>query len=339
MPEKSNKTTIYDIAQLAGVTAGTVSRVINEKPGVSEEKRKQIKALLKKYNYRPDMGARSLVKQETNVIGIVVRDVRLPQQAASVYAIEQQMSQQGYTCLFLNAGNDNNKKAECIRTLSEHKVMGIILFGGSFQNDVVRKAIETYASDTPVVMINGYLEMPNVYGVLADEKSGVEKCVDFLSDKGKHHLAFVDVEVETISSKAKRDGFNAGLFMKNGGNQRAEDFVFHGVDSIMGGYDITKTLLSSGKNIDGIIFTSDFMAIGGVHALVEAGIRVPDQIAVIGIGNTDYCEVSVPRLTALDLKRTEASIMGANILCDVMHGRAVSRTVMIPSELKIRDTV
>ncbi len=339
MPDKSNKLTIYDIAKIAGVTAGTVSRVINNKPGVSDEKREQIKALLKDYKYLPDVRARSLVKKETNVIGVVVRDVRLPQQAASVYAIEQQMLQRGYICMFLNSGNDNERKAECIKVLSEHKVVGTILFGGSFQNEVVKEAIDSYMSDIPVIMINGYLELPNVYAVLTDEKKGVERCVEFLIKKGRKYLAFVDVEVETVSSKIKRDGFQTGIMLNSNGEDNIENVVFSGIDSIMGGYDITKTILAVGEKIDGIIYTSDFMAIGGIHALNESGVKIPEEMAVIGVGNSEYCEVSFPRLSALNLKRKEASIMGCDLLCDVMQGREISRTVVIPSELKIRDTV
>lgn len=327
--------TIYDIAKAAGVSASSVSRVINNKTGVKEETRRKIQALLEKHNYSPDLAARSLVNQASNIIGILVADIRTSHHTDSAYYVERQMAKIGYCSMIFNTGTDDSDREFYIRTLVERRVEGAVLVGSSFQQEAVRKSIMTYLNDVPIVMINGFFDAPNVYGVLSDERRGVESCVDLLARKGKKHLAYVNTLHETPSNALKRQGFQNGVVLQS----RVENsWVYNADYSIKGGYEATRAILSDHPEVDGIVYAVDQMAAGGVHALCEAGIETPGQVAVVGIDNSEYAEVCRPRLTSLDNKLCETSIMAANVLSDLIMGKPVVRQMLLPSVIVERQT-
>ena len=158
--------TIYDIARMAGVSASTVSRVVNNKPGIKEETRKQILALLEQYDYSPNETARGLVNKASRMIGILIADIRYAHHVDIAYYIEEEMGKHGYCSLILNTGLTDDKKVDAVKVLEQRRVDGVILVGSTFQCDAVKRAVESGLSKVPVVITNGYLDLPNVKGVL-----------------------------------------------------------------------------------------------------------------------------------------------------------------------------
>ena len=182
--------TIYDIAREAGVSASTVSRVINKKKGVNSEKRILIEGLLKKYNFEPDASARGLVQQSTKIIGILMSDIRTSHHAEGAYYIEQELKKHGYTCIIINSGFSDETREESIRTLFSRRVEAVMLIGSTFQTENMKKAIQKYFNNLPVIIENGFIDLPNVYCVLADEQNGIADCVRLLHAKGKKTHCF-----------------------------------------------------------------------------------------------------------------------------------------------------
>ena len=160
--------TIYDIAREAGVSASTVSRVINKKKGVNSEKRILIEGLLKKYNFEPDASARGLVQQSTKIIGILMSDIRTSHHAEGAYYIEQELKKHGYTCIIINSGFSDETREESIRTLFSRRVEAVMLIGSTFQTENMKKAIQKYFNNLPVIIENGFIDLPHEYCVLAD---------------------------------------------------------------------------------------------------------------------------------------------------------------------------
>lgn len=152
--------TIYDIAKEAGVSASTVSRVINNRPGVSIEVRRKVQRILKKYDYFPSETARGLVNQTSKIIGILVDDLRTSHHTEGAYIIERELAKLGYCCIILNTGTDDKSKADYLKVLKQRRVDGAVLMGSSFQSQEVEKAITKYLPNRPVVMANGYLDLP-----------------------------------------------------------------------------------------------------------------------------------------------------------------------------------
>lgn len=320
--------TIYDIAREAGVSASTVSRVINEKPGVNPETRERVRALLKAHRYVPNEAARGLVTHSSRLVGVLVADIRNQHHIEGAYYIAKELTRLGYCALVLNTGNSDEERAAGIRMLETRKVEAAVLMGSIFQTEAVRAAIADSLPDAPVFMLNGELDLPNVYSVLSDDRAGTADCVAYLARRGRKRVAFL-VDQPTPSSRLKQAGYEEGAAAAN-----IPTLVISGVEgSVEGGYEATKALLAQHTEIDGVIASLDIIACGALRAIAESGRRVPQDVAVIGTDNSVYCEICSPRLTSLNTMVFESGVAIAHKLVDCLEGRRTSRRTMLFTDL------
>ena len=326
--------TIYDIAEIAGVSASTVSRVINNYPYVKKATRTRVLKLLEQYHYVPNETARGLVNQSSKMIGILISDIRTTHHTDGVYYIERELSKQGYSCLIYNTGVAEDEQARSIQMLSQRKVDAAVLMGSIYQTETVQKAIETYLPTTPVVICNGYLDSPNIYGLIADEQNGVTNCVKLLAEKGRRHLAFV-VNQYTPSNLLKQAGFEAGVQQYCQGEPGV---IRESGTSIQEIYEATQSLMRDHPQTDGIVFSEDFLAAAGIHALTEMHISVPQQVAVIGINNSQYAKICVPTLTSLDNMLYDLSLTAARNLIALLKEQRVNKKMMLYSQIVERQS-
>lgn len=328
--------TIYSIAEEAGVSASTVSRVINKKSGVNPETRKKVMALLEKYHYFPDIAARGLVSGNTRIIGILVTDIRVMHHTEGAYVIEQEFAKRGYNSLIFNTGSDALSQRKNIQSLASRKPAAVVMIGSTFQSEEVRRCIETYLTEVPIVISNGFLDLPNVYGVLADEKEGVESCVHLLVQKGRRHIAFVNDAV-TVSSDLKEQGYREGL-ARYCPDQPPVVARFTVTGSHEQSKAATKVLLDEHPRTDAIIYATDLIAAGGLAGIREKGRTVPDDIAVIGIDNSVYAEICYPQLTSLDNKLLALNTSCAGMVLNLFDGKPTPHKSLIYSEIVQRSS-
>ena len=144
--------------------------------------------------------------QSSKIIGILIEDLRIEHHTESAYVIEQEMTALGYTCITLSTGRRDEKKADYIRILEQRRVDGAILMGSMFETEAVKKSIKEHLPDVPVAIVNGYLDLPNVYGILIDEERGVKDCAELMFKKGKKHLVMA-VDSDTPSNRNKQKGY------------------------------------------------------------------------------------------------------------------------------------
>ena len=335
--------TIYDIARMAGVSASTVSRVINDKPGIKDSTRKRVQKLLNEYGYTPDVAARGLVMQATRFIGILIEDIRVEHHNESAFVIEQEMTKRGYTCITFSTGADPQCKADYIRILEQRRVEGVVLIGSMFAIDAVRQSITQHLPNTPVVIANGVLNLPNSYSVLVDEKSGVEECVVMLAQAGRRRLAYI-TDADTSSNLNKQRGFFAGMLRcgLTAGEQQVIRAPGEGTnprDALTRGHAAVRQLLAAMPEVDGLVCATDMLAIGCMQELQKQGIAVPRDMAVVGVDNTLCGQLFTPALTTLDNRLAAVCLAAARMLLDVLEGREVaSRQIILPTEIIRRDS-
>lgn len=327
--------TIYDIAKEAGVAASTVSRVINNKPGIKAETRERIQQLLRKYNYIPNEAARGLVMQVTKMIGILVVDIRVSHHTDGAYIIEKELTALGYCCIIFNTGPEETQKEKYLRILEQRRVDGVILIGSTFQCESIKQGIKQFLRQVPIVIANGYLDLPNVYGILIDERQGIQQCVKLLNSKERNRLAFV-LDDHTPSNHLKQEGFINGMI--ECGWNKDHIWLYETESSLKGGYNITKQILEEHSDVEGIVFSVDLIAVGGIRALIDLGIAVPQKIAVIGVDNTIYGEICYPKLTSLNNKLNDLSVMAARVLIDALEGRQSPKKMMLFSSIIERES-
>lgn len=326
--------TIYDVAEKAGVSAATVSRVVNNRPGVKKDTRVRVQKILDECHYVPNETARSLVKETSQMIGILISDVRTTHHTDAIYYIERELSERGYCCLIFNTGTEERAMAQNIKILSKRNVDAAILIGSIYQNKLVQEAIETYLPHVPVLLLNGYMDSPNIYGIVADEEEGLSSCVKFLFDKGRKNPVYV-YDHDTPSGRLKRKGYTKGMAEYY---EKKEPLLFKTDGSYDSAYKTVKKIVEKYPETDAILFADDKMAIIGIRCLTDLKIDIPGKMAVVGVNNSQYAKMCIPALTSLDNMIYDLSMIAMRNLLALMDGERVNRRMLIYSEIVERES-
>lgn len=323
--------TIYDIARIAGVSASTVSRVLNGRPGISAETRDRILSITQASGFELSEAARGLAKRSSMLIGILVSDIRNQHYTNGAYVMVEEFQKKGYCSIILNTGSDDESRVNAVRMLSSRRVDGAVLIGSSFSSEVMASAISTYMPSTPIVMENGMLSLDNVYSVIADDEGGLRAAVDYLYDRGRRRFCYVNAN-DTPSNRMKREGVGKAI-----ASHGLECRFLECEDSFEGGYEATRRILDGGR-ADAILYSMDILAAGGVRALSDHGVSVPDEIAVFGVDNSIYSVISRPSISSVDTNLSRMSSQCVRTLEDAMAGRPAERMTELPYELVIRES-
>lgn len=327
--------TIYDIAAKAGVSASTVSRVINGRSGIGKATRERVEAILKETGFVIDEGARSLVSQKSHMVGILVSDIRNQHHIEGAYMILRRLQEEGYVSLLLNAGESPDQKAECIRILARRKIDALVLVGSAFECPEVEAAIAAHMSSIPVVFQNGSFTLANVHSALAAEDRGTEEAVDHLYEEGRRRIAYVN-NADTASNRRKIAGYRRAM-TRHG----LEPLIVPSCreDSGEAGGDATASLLANHPDVDAIIFSIDITAVGACRYILDSGRRIPDDIAVIGTDDSPYARLANPRLTSIDTRLQKLSDICCDMLLGALEGRGEDQSkAYVEASLSVRET-
>ena len=334
MRVKSGAVTIYDVAKEAKVSASTVSRVINNRSNVNEATKTKVLEVLKKMNYSPNETARGLVTKSSRMIGILIADIRATQHTSGIYYIERELAANGYSCLIHNTTRSASEMARYIRELTRWNVEGVVLIGSIFICDEVLQAIEEYMPKTPIVICNGYMKRPNIFGILSDEKTGMKELVRFLAEKGRKHPVMILNQISP-SSADKEAGFRAGIEEYYPGEEANVLYTGATEEEIK---EQTQRMLEDWPETDAVICSEDPLALAEIRALLDLGKCVPEDIAVAGVNNSMLAEVAVPRLTSLDNMLFSLSMTAAHHLLMLLNGKQVCHKIVIPTKIVERES-
>ena len=323
---------IYDIAKEAGVSITTVSRVINKKGYVSEKTRKKIQDVLDRNEYQPSGIARGLATGSMKTVAIVVVDVRVPHYALTSYIMEQKLSEEGYMVLVCNTGEEEEDCRKYLRMLAQRQVDGIILVGSIF-NRLCDDETLNLLSNIPIVMANGKIDRENIYGVLVDEAYGMELATAHLYKTGRRKLAYV-IDKYTNAADRKLEGYIRE--MKRLGYENPEKDVYRTPYGLEGGAQIGGILKE--KEYDGVVFGEDLTAVGAMNEWRNQGIKIPEEIALIGCNNSEYSYICNPPLTTVNNKGEVLSELTVQMLLDVLSKKKELASLVVLPELVIRET-
>ncbi len=325
-------TTIYEIAEEAGCSAATVSRVINNYPYVRKATRNKVLKIIEEKGFVPNETARSLVSQSTRLIGILLSDIRTTQHTDGVYYIEHELSKKGYSCIICNTGSDSSSISQYIQLLAQRNVEAVILMGSIYQSGETENAVNQFLPDIPVIICNGSLNGDNIYSIVTNEKDGVYNAVKLLIEKGAKNPQFV-LDNETPSNINKMEGYKKG----------AVDFGYE-VSILKVSKDIVKmkeelgAFIKSHPGGDAYIFFEDFYASLSMPVFSKLGLRVPEDVMVVGINNSRFCHLSIKELTSLDNKLYDISLTAVRTVLSLLEKERVNRKVLLFTELIERET-
>ena len=332
--------TIKDIARLCGVSISTVSRVLNDRPDVSEENRRRVLAVIESSNYIPNNSARDLVKTKSDAIGLVVRGVSNPFYTHIIRAIEQAITEAGYTMVMQQIGSCDDE-VKCGAMMERDKrLLGIIFLGG--RSDYT--PMELAALNVPFVCCsysNHYGSLPqNSYSSvsIADEEEAY-RAVKELYDNGHRRIAALISRVDDRAiSQLRYQGYVKAL--QDCGLPLDEELVISaGTFYIHDAYRATAETLGKGTEFTALFSISDNMAIGAMRALREAGKQIPQDCSVIAIDGLEVSEYIDPPLSTLCQPMEQMGRRSVEILLDMVQGRGGHRREMLPTTYRTGASV
>jgi LacI family transcriptional regulator len=327
---------IYDIAEEAGVSISTVSRVLNNKSNVKQATRAKIQRVLDKYHYTPSAIARGLVASSMRTVAIFTVDLRVPLYASTTYVIEREFSKRGYNVIVCNTGGELEETRKYARSLvANHQIDGVVLVGSVF-NELGRDAeLSGALKHLPVVVVNGQLDLPNSYSVLVDDVFGVFLAVEHLVQRGRRDLVYVK-DLVNASAEHKHAGFIKAL--DELGLRYARNMTVATAYGLEGGRQAAAAILRRNPRPAAVVCAEDLTAIGVIKGLSLAGLRVPDDMAVTGYNNSEYSLLCSPELTTVDNKGEMSALSCVQLLESRINNDSTFSSMRIVPELVIRQS-
>ncbi|TPM99881.1 LacI family transcriptional regulator [Mesorhizobium sp. B2-1-3A] len=328
-------TTIKDIARLAGVTAATVSKVLNRKDqSIGEQTREKIWSLVKELNYTPNSIARSLITRSSRVIGVIVPDILNAYFTELVRACDQAARERGYSTILCNSDSDPEKEAAHLTFLASHGVDGIVLAA----SDLIPEADLLERLRIPVVSMDR--EIPDLDCLAAridtDYEQGAFLSARHLIETGHTRIAFVSGNPLASNTKIRRAGFERAH--REAGLPVDPDLIECGAFNHRFGLVATRTLLDR-TSFSAMCCMSDMLAMGATVALRERGLAVPDDCAVMGFDNIYIAPLLVRPLSTVERRISEAGTLAIGALLDFLddptHPR---RMVLMEPTVILRET-
>jgi LacI family transcriptional regulator len=274
---------IKDIANLSGFSIATVSRYLNGIGTVGEDAQKAIDEAIKKVGYQPNYIARSLVKQKTNVIGVIVPSLSLSFLASFVEGVEKTAARLGYAIFLCNCDEDVDTEAENLKLLQTRRVDGIIAIPVGAEPDVYSDV----AAKIPLVLAVRKIEGADLSSIVVDDFDGAYKVVSYLVGKGHHEVAFINGPVTLSTGRLRWKG--ACQAMEDGGFEPDSDLVRFCPFTVHDGYEAAKDILRGNHKPTAFFAANQILCIGVMHALSEAGLKIPDDISLVSFDGFEGC--------------------------------------------------
>ena len=314
---------IYDIAEEAGVSIATVSRVLHNSDKVSKSTKEKVMAIIDRNDYHPNVFAQGLGSDSMHTIGILVPDIADQYMASAFSSLEKLLVAYGYDCILGCSGYDAKDKEKHLKLLLEKRIDAIILVGSTYagSEDPTHNTdyILAAAGEKPVFIINGIIEGKNIYCTATYDKKAVFEVTDKLIKKGRKNILFL-TDSQSYSANQKKKGYEEAL-------KKAS------IDPVL------ELLSEKDLDFDAVIATDDGMAIGALKYALKKGLRVSEDLDIVGYNNSSICEVSAPELTSIDNKVDKVCSITIDRLLRVLNGETdVPACEMIECDLVHRET-
>lgn len=326
-----SRPTIIDVARRAGVSKSLVSLVMRGAPNVSDEKRERVLRVAAALGYRPNAVARSLVRQRTNLLGVFLSDLHNPFFAEVIDGIQAEAAERGYRTIIGTGDRVELSEARALDTLLELRTEGLILASPILP---MRRIAEA-SREVPTVLVARGSRSSTIDSVANDDTAGAALAVGHLASLGHRRIAHIDGG-DGAGARERRRGYERAM---DGQGLAREARVVAGAYTEEGGWQGVRALFSRGRAPTAVFAANDLAAIGTLSALAEQGIRVPEDVSVVGYDNTALAAVHHIHLTTVDQPRPEMGRTAVSLILERLDGerRSVKHMLMPPS-LVVRGT-
>ncbi|MDF2504964.1 LacI family DNA-binding transcriptional regulator [Clostridium sp.] len=325
---------IKDVAKEAGVSIATVSRVLNDVDVVNEETKKKVRVAIKKLDYRPNIIARSLKTQRTRTIGIVIPDISSQFYPEIVRGAEDVANIYNYNVILCNTDLDAEKEIEYIRVLREKMVDGVMYMSNCLEDNILKMLNDL---SIPTVLVETRGKDYGFPSVTIDNEKAAYEATEYLIKKGNKKIAYVGVNPETENASAVRFNGYKNAILDNGLDYN-EDLVQFGGLKAADGRDGMEAIIHKEK-VDAVFCASDEVAMGVINTLRDNGIKVPEDVDVVGFDNIYASSIYYPKLTTVEQPMYDMGSVGMRMLIKVINKAGIDQEhIVLDYKLIERDT-
>lgn len=314
---------IQDIAKEAGVSVATVSRVINRNNSVRPETERKVREVMVKNNYQPSFAARNLRKMRNKIVLILMSTIVNPFLAKVVKGIEDASAELGYHTMICNTYDNSERDTLYLNLIKKRLADGAIIIGSNLKPQELRKTI----GQIPIVQCSEYVVDIGIPYVTIDNKAAAYDATELLIKKGRKRIAHITVENNLISTKLRFEGYRQAL--EDNGIAFDPELIINGNYGFRNACTVMTEFFESGKSCDGIFAISDRMAAGAIKSAHNAGLRVPEDIAVVGFDNIDVGYISDPQITTVSQNEHEMGTAVMNVLARMLAGKESCESISL----------
>jgi LacI family transcriptional regulator len=334
MAKKREGLTINEIARLAGVSRSTVSRVLTGHPNVKPKTRKLVEEIIRESNYRPNPIAQGLVRGNLNMIGLLVGDIRNPFYAEITRGVEDVAHKAGYMVVFFSSEYDIERELFYLQGAQQFGFSGLILMSILDGQELVPvlKNIKC-----PIVMLNRYIRSFETDVVVVDNFQGGYLATKHLIELGHIHIAHLSGPSLSTASQERIAGFKQAL--KDYGIKHHERDIVQGDLTMESGRQFAQKWLSQSKRPTGVFVANDLMALGVMDVFLRQGIKIPDDVSIVGFDDLPYAQVKPVNLTTVRQPHYQMGATAMSFLIQRIRGEATfaQRMTFMP-ELVVRSS-
>ena len=327
--------TIYDVAREAGVSMATVSRVVNGNPNVKPQTRKKVLNAIERLGYRPNAVARGLASKKTTTVGVIIPDISSLFFSELARGIEDIATMYKYNIILCNSDQRMEKELQLINTLLEKQVDGLLFMGA----EIKEEHMQVLTSTTVPTVLAATRDVDNkLPSVSIDHFQAGYDATKALIDRGNRRIAMITGPLsDPLAGLMRFEGYKQAL--ADAGIPLDEGLVENGNLFYESGLAATRKFLERKERPTAIFAASDEMAIGAIHAAMDFGLSVPDDLEVIGHDNIRLVEMVRPRLTSVVQPMYDIGAVAMRLLTKYMNNEHVEEhVVLLPHRIEYRES-
>lgn len=322
--------TIKDVAREAGLTVGTVSRVLNNRGYISDATREKVYQVMKELNYQPNEVARSLSKSKTNTIGVIVPHIVHPYFAKLISNLEKAASDRSYKILLCNSRKERERELEYLEMLKSNRVAGLVLCSATVRTESLTDL------DIPVITIERNVGMGTASVECDNYQGGVLAARHLISCGCKYIINLSGVEQTEMPADSREEGFLdmcsqygvTGIASKSRENEYYE----------MEYHEYIEKIILENPQADGIFASSDLIAAQALQVCAKLGIRVPEQMKVVGFDDVNVASLTTPPITTIRQPVKEMAETAIELIIKSNKGEMIPTRTLLPVSLVKRGT-
>jgi LacI family transcriptional regulator len=324
--------TIKDIAKIAGVSISTVSYALNNDTKVSKKTKEKILNAARELNYQKNGIASDLKRNSTRTIALIVTDLAGPYYAELVKGVQEVTLSKGYDLLACSSLGGESSTA--VKFLTEKRVDGAIVLAHNVSEEII---VQSARATFPIILLDRKADSEYVVSIEVDNEAGSYLAAQYLIQQGHRNIAYISGLAISELHFMRIHGYERAL-QEHGVEDKSRLHQF-GTFNRENGYSMTKMLIAEGNLPSAIMYANDEMAIGGMVAFKEHGIKVPEEVSVIGFDDIELAQYVRPALTTIMQPKYERGALAAHLIFQILEGQEIQTYYKLPTQFVLRDSV